>query len=122
VTILKEGKSESWQEGYDAGFAGLTDSDRVRSDLEYMEGAVTGALAYDMFIMSEEDHDGQFVQDMLATSSVLVISLSSLKESGPGFRHSVPAVLLKQSHIPLGCPDLSDLEGTTDREDRHCIH
>lgn len=122
MTILKEGKSASWQEGYDAGFAGLTDSDRVRGDLEYLEGAVAGALAYDAFIMSEEDHGEQFVQDMLAASSVLVVSLSSLKEPGPQFQHSVPAVLLERSHISRGCPDLSDIEGTTGREDRHCIH
>jgi hypothetical protein len=116
VTIKKEGKSASWRDGYDAGFGNLVDCERIRNDPEYLEGAVEGAMAWEMFIASEDDHDEGFVQRVLMPPSFE--SLSSLKDPRLISRHRVPAGVLEMSHIRWGCPDLSDLDGTTETEDQ----
>ena len=52
-------QSKSYQEGFDDGWAGLTNPDRFH-DPQYLEGAIAGAFHWDRFISSTVDHVRDF--------------------------------------------------------------
>jgi hypothetical protein len=105
-----------FQDGFDDGIKSFCDPAK-QSDREYLDGVATGILTYWYFINSTEDHVGIEPSIPLGNTEELQLNVA--------LRHR-RSRLLKQAtrpgHIPWAIPDLSDLEGTTDREDDHPVH
>lgn len=96
-----------YEQGVKEGIDGLFD--RQSTDREYLLGVRQGLLIYADFISSTVDHHPVPPQPRRGDPLVRFIRLESLEATS-------------RSHILYGLPDLSDLEGTTRREDRHPLH